>query len=237
MEPDWNAVAQQVNQWEQAQLTGEPTNFEQPTVTHSVDDNSQDFSTNDLTHHEDASSVPSNEKDSLTNDLISRVDASPVPSDEHEEENIKLCEVRDAIGSLTPKLKKLIVDFILGDLRKALALYRQRHQFQQIRDSYSWLKKCLQQKWWQDKPANTHPPTDARKDVPEPLAANEKLTLEQKVWYEKAINQGICLPAPIEELPIKMGLVCARVAIPNRKPYQPLFDILPIEELVVEYPL
>jgi hypothetical protein len=213
LEPDWNLVSQQVVAWEQVQLTDEPTSLEQPTINHYVDDNSQDFSTNGLTSHEGA---------------------SPLPSDECEEENIKLCEVRDAIGKLTPKLRKLIVDFTLGDLRKALTLYRQRHQKQQIRDAYSWLKKCLQQKWWQDKPAN-NPSTDARKDVPEPLAANEKLTLEQKVWYEKAINQGICLPAPIEELPIKMGLVCARVAIPNRKPYQPLFDILPIEEFIAEY--
>jgi hypothetical protein len=69
LEPDWDKIAQQVNQWEQAQLTGEPTSSEQPTVTHSVDDNSEDFSTNDLTRHEDASPVPPNEKDSLTNDL------------------------------------------------------------------------------------------------------------------------------------------------------------------------
>jgi biotin operon repressor len=244
VQPDWDTLASETLVWEQNQLTrlqdvesqSTPTTVDDRMATPFADEPIKDFSTNDLTHHEDASPVPDNEKDSLTNDLISRVDASPVPDDEHEEENIKLIELRDAIGSLTPKLKRLIVDFTLGDLRSSLALYRQRHQFQQIRDSYSWLKKCLQQKWWQDK-ANTHPLTGARKDVPEPLAANEKLTLEQKVWYEKAINQGICLPAPIEELPIKMGLVCARVAIPNRKPYQLLFDILPIEELIVEYPL
>lgn len=55
---------------------------------------------------------------------------------------------------------------------------------------------------------------------------------QDAVQYESAINQGICLPAAIEELPIKMGKVCAFFAIPNRKPYQPLFDILPIEELI-----
>ncbi|MBW4480011.1 MAG: hypothetical protein KME54_25035 [Tolypothrix brevis GSE-NOS-MK-07-07A] len=126
---------------------------------------------------------------------------------------------------------------IVSDLRKALVLYQQRQQKQQIHNPYSWLKKCLEQKWWQDKPANTNAQPDARQDVPEPLAASERLTLEQKAWYEKAVASEICLPSPIEELPIKMGLVCARVAIPNRKPYQLLFDILPIEELIAEYPL
>lgn len=212
LEPDWNLVSQQVNQWEQVQLTGETPSFKQPTVSHYVEDNSQDFSTNGLTSHEGA---------------------SPLPSDECEEENIKLCEVRDAIGKLTPKLRKLIVDFTLGDLRKALTLYRQRHQKQQIRDAYSWLKKCLQQKWWQDN--QNHTQTDARKNIPEPLAANEKLTSDQIAWYERAIAQGICLPADIEELPIKMGKVCARVIIPNRRPHDPPFDILPIEELVARY--
>ncbi|MBW4672464.1 MAG: hypothetical protein KME60_34875 [Cyanomargarita calcarea GSE-NOS-MK-12-04C] len=236
LEPDWDKIAQQVNQWEQAQLTGETTNFEKPTVTHSVDDNGQDFSTNDLTHHEDASSVPSNEKDSLTNDLISRVDASPVPSNEREEENIKLCEVRDVVGKLTSDLKRLVVNFTLSDLRKALVLYQQRQQKQQIRNPYSWLKKCVEQKWWQDKPANTNAQADARKYIPEPVAASSRLTEEQKAWYGRAIAQGICLEAAIEELPVKMGLVCARVPIPNRRPYDPEFDVFPIEELVARYP-
>ena len=260
LEPDPDLVEQEVNTLEQAQLTGEPTSPGQPTVTHSVDDNSQDFSTNDLTHHEDAFSVPSNEKDSLTNDLThhedaspvpcdqkekdsltndltSRVDTSRVPSDEREEENIKLCEVRDVVGKLTSDLKKLVVNFTLSDLRKAIALYQQRQQKQQIHNPYKWLKKCLEQKWWQDKPANTNAQADARKNIPEPVAASSRLTEEQKAWYERAIAQGICLKAAIAELPVKMGLVCARVAIPNRRPYDPLFDVLPIEELMVQYPL
>lgn len=223
VQPDWDTLASETLVWEQNQLTrlqdvesqSTPTTVDDRTATPFADEPIKDFS---------------------TNDSISRVDASPVPFDEHEEENIKLCEVRDAVGKLTPALKKLIVDFTLGDLRKALALYRQRNQFQQIRDSYSWLKKCLQQKWWQDNQTHAGTSTDARKDIPEPLAANEKLTSEQKAWYERAIAQGICLPAAIEELPIKMGLVCARVIIPNRRPHDPLFDVLPIEELVARYP-
>ena len=55
--------------------------------------------------------------------------------------------------------------------------------------------------------------------------------------YPEAIASGICLPAAIEELPTRMGLVCARVIIPNRRPHDPLFDILPIEKLVVQYQL
>jgi hypothetical protein len=208
---DPDLVEQQV-MVEEAPELNEPTSFEQPTVTHFVDE---------------PTLVPS------TNDLKPREDASPVPADEREEENMKLCEVRDAIGSLTPKLKKLVVDFTLGDLKKALALYRDRHQKQPIHNAYSWLKKCLEQKWWQDKPANTNQPTDARKNIPETVAAKEKLTDEQKAWYERAVTSGICLPAAIEELPVKMGLVCAKIAIP----YQPLFDIFPIEELIVQYPL
>ncbi len=130
-------------------------------------------------------------------------------------------------------------------MRKAIALYRQRHQKKQIRNPYSWLKECLEQKWWQDKPANTNAQADARKNIPEPVAANERLTQEQKAWYERAIAQaltcqfacGICLKAAIEELPVKMGSVCARVPIRNRRTYDPLFDVLPIEELMVQYPL
>jgi hypothetical protein len=112
LEPDPDLVKQQVTVQEAPKLTGEPTSPEQPTVTHSVDDNSQDFSTNDLISRVDASPVPSDEKDSLTNDLISRVDASPVPSDENEELQMKLCEVRDAVGKLTSDLKRLVVTAI-----------------------------------------------------------------------------------------------------------------------------
>ncbi|MEA5595696.1 hypothetical protein [Rivularia sp. UHCC 0363] len=50
-----------------------------------------------------------------------------------------------------------------------------------------------------------------------------------------AIALGICLPAAIEELPIRMGLVCARVVIPNRRPFDPPFEVLPIEKLMVQY--
>jgi|GEM_PF-6180230 hypothetical protein len=34
-----------------------------------------------------------------------------------------------------------------------------------------------------------------------------------------------------------MGKVCARVPIPNRRLYNPEYDVIPIEELMVEYPL
>lgn len=174
---------------------------------------------------------------SSTNESTDREDALPLPSDEREEESMKIHEVRDTVGKLTPELKRLVVDFDIVQLRKALALYRQRQQKEEIRNPYSWLKKCLQQKWWQDKQAFTSTQTDARKDIPEPKPASERLTDEQKSWYERAIACGICLPAPIEELPIKMGLVCARVIIRNPRPQDPPFDILPIEKLVAEYPL
>ncbi len=257
-EPDWDKVEQQVNQWEHELLTGEPTNKEQPAVTSSVDDNSEDLSTNELSYREDASPPSDGDKLSLQNsdseallqadrplrenqnlsskELRPSVDTTPPPSDEREEENIKLCEVRSTVGKLTPRLKKLIAENTLGDLRKALELYRKRCSKQQIRDAEGWLKKCLQQRWWQDKESN-RTSTDARQDNPVPKCATEKLTQEQKVWYESAIALGICLPAAIEELPIRMGLVCARVIIPNRRPFDPPFEVLPIEKLMVQYPI
>ncbi len=59
--------------------------------------------------------------------------------------------------------------------------------------------------------------------------------------YFKQLKKRQCFriqqrSAYIAELPVKMGLVCARVAIPNRRRYDPLFDVLPIEELVARYP-
>ncbi|NJO63015.1 MAG: hypothetical protein HC836_33795 [Richelia sp. RM2_1_2] len=276
LEPDWDKVEQLVNQWEQEQLTGEPTNKEQPAVTSSVDDNSQDLPTNELSYREDASPPSDGDELSFPNsdrvhnlsskELPSREDASPLPQNkqgdrplrenqnlsskelrpsvdttpppdnEREEENIKLCEVRSTVGKLTPRLKKLIAEHTLGDLRKALALYRDRCSKQQIRDAEGWLKKCLQQRWWQDK-STSHTSTDARQDNLEPKRATEKLTPEQKAWYESAIAQGICLPAAIEELPIRMGSVCARVIITNRRPFDPPFEVLPIEKLMVQYPI
>lgn len=280
LEPDWDKVEQQVNQWELEQLTGEPTSSEQPKITRSVDDNSQDLPTNELSYREDASppsdgdelSFPNSDRNCENEDFSSNsfdsqeasppvesdrvhvvspkgkallqaerplelcpsVNTTSPPSNEREEENIKLCEVRSTVGKLTPRLKKLIAENTLGDLRKALELYRDRCSKQQIRDAEGWLKKCLQQRWWQDKESNRT--TDSR-DIPIPKRATEKLTQEQKVWYENAIALGICLPAAIEELPIRMGLVCARVVIPNRRPFDPPFEVLPIEKLMVQYPI
>jgi hypothetical protein len=57
VEPNWEEVEQQVNQWEQAQLTGEPPSFEQPTVTHYVDELNQDCETNAVDLHEDTFSA------------------------------------------------------------------------------------------------------------------------------------------------------------------------------------
>jgi hypothetical protein len=55
--PDWDEVEQQVNQWEQAQLTGEPPSFEQPPVTHYVEELNQDCETNGIDLHEDTFSA------------------------------------------------------------------------------------------------------------------------------------------------------------------------------------
>jgi hypothetical protein len=228
LEPDWDTLVKENLVWEQNQLARlqDVENQSTPPPVETVVDN-----------RKATPFVDESIKNPLTNDLTRREDASLVPDNEREEENIKLHEVREVVGKLTPNLKKLIANFTLDDLRKALTLYRARQQSQQIRDSYGWLKKCLQQKWWQDNQTSNHQQTDARKDAPVPLTASEKLTDEQKVWYEKAIASGICLPAAIEELPTRMGLVCARVIIPNRRPHDPLFDILPIEKLVVQYQL
>ncbi|WP_414624319.1 hypothetical protein [Calothrix sp. CCY 0018] len=224
---------------EQEQLTSEPTNEEQPAVTRPVEDCSEHLSTNELPSREDAL-PPSEDKQCDREALLQAdrpsVDTTPPPDNEREEENIKLSEVRSTVGKLTPRLKKLIAEHTLGDLRKALALYRDRCSKQQIRDAEGWLKKCLQQRWWQEK-STSHTSTDARQDNPEPKRATEKLTQEQKVWYENAIGLGICLPSPIEELPIRMGSVCARVVIPNRRPFDPPFEVLPIEKLMVQYPI
>ena len=265
-EPDWDTVRLETLAWEQEELSLLESAQDQSTPVQVADgkrnrttaesaESSQNFSTEkesdrvtaESTEYEsnqnfaatasDRTTLPPTDK-SITNspydELTPRCDASPVPADEHEEENIKICEVRDAVGKLTPNLKKLIGEFALSDLRKALVLYQQRQQKQHIRDAYSWLRKCLEQRWWQDKSAHTHVQTSA---VPQFVAAKDKLTQEQKDWYGRAIASGICLQASIEELPVKMGRVCARVLIPNPRPYDPPFDLLAIEDLVIQYPL
>jgi hypothetical protein len=61
MEPDWEKVEQQTLIWEQEQLTGEPPSFEQPPVTHYVDEPNQDCETNDVDLHEDTFSAAADE--------------------------------------------------------------------------------------------------------------------------------------------------------------------------------
>ena len=147
LEPDWDTLAKENLVWKQNQLARlqDFENQSTPPQVETVVDNDK------ATPFVDESI-----KNPLTNDLTRRSDASPVPDNEREEENIKLHEVRDVVGKLTPNLKKLIADFTLDDLRKALTLYRARQQSQKIRDSYSRLKKCLKQKWWQDNQTSNH---------------------------------------------------------------------------------
>ena len=57
LEPDWNLVEQQVNQWEQEQLTSELTSFEQPTISRSACEPNSDNATNELDLHEDTFSA------------------------------------------------------------------------------------------------------------------------------------------------------------------------------------
>lgn len=159
---------------------------------------------------------------SLTN-MSNEVIESPL-----EEENLKLREVRDAVGKLTRELKELVAQFTLIDLRKALTIYRERIAHTAIHNPYRWLKKCLQERWWMTQ--------DPRKFNEAPKPANERLSQELKDWFEWAITQGICLPAAIAELPEKMGLICAQVPILNRRPFDPPYDLIPIEQLAREYP-
>ncbi len=264
LEPDWDTAKLKALAWEQEQLNRLEGAQDQSTPTPVADEKSfsitavsiepsQNLSTlasdrattppvNELIQNlstivSDRITLPPADK-SITNsppdELTPRCDVSPVPADEHQEENIKICEVRNAVGKLTPNLKKLIGEFALSDWRKALVLYRQRQQKQHIRDAYSWLRKCLEQRWWQDKSAHNHAQSVA---VPQSVAAKDKLTQEQKDWYERAIAAGICLQASIEELPVKMGRVCARVRIPNPRPYDSPFELFAIEDLMIQYPL
>lgn len=159
---------------------------------------------------------------SLTN-ISHEVVESPL-----EEESLKLREVRDAVGKLTRELKELVAQFTLIDLRKALTIYRERIAHTAIHNPYRWLKKCLQERWWMTQ--------DPRKFNEAPKPANERLSQELKDWFEWAITQGICLPAAIAELPEKMGLICAQVPILNRRPFDPPYDLIPIEQLAREYP-
>lgn len=57
VEPDWEKVEQQTPVWEQKQLTGKPTNFEQPTITRNVDESNQNNEMGVLDPHEDTFSA------------------------------------------------------------------------------------------------------------------------------------------------------------------------------------
>lgn len=207
-----------------------------------TDDESYDHSlsslvvedTNDTVHEDTAESDEEGEPDNSPSEIITTVISS-----EEEEEYRKLTEIRSTVGTLTPRLKALALDYTFQEIQAALTFYEEKNKKDPIRYPAKWLERCLRGRWWQDTARKSSAPSsktgkDKDAEAPKPLA--ERLAPELKSWYEWAVSEGICLPAPLLELPEKMGRLCARVPLVNRRPYDPPFEARPIEELAHEYP-
>jgi hypothetical protein len=191
-------------------------------------------STTATVHEDTAESDEESEPDNSPGEIITAVISS-----EEEEEYRKLTEIRSTIEKLTPRLKALALDYTFQEIQAALAFYKEKNKKDPICYPAQWLEGCLRGRWWQDTARQSSAPRsntgkDKDAEAPKPLA--ERLAPELKSWYEWAVSEGICLPAPLLELPEKMGRLCARVLLVNRRPYDPPFETRPIEELAREYP-
>lgn len=84
--------------------------------------------------------------------------------------------------------------------------------------------KCLEEGWLVKKPE------------PEKRDPNA-LTLEQQQWYDWACRTGICINAPVKDLPTKMGVLAVRIPIKDRRPFEEPYDLVAINKAMREYPI
>jgi hypothetical protein len=64
--------------------------------------------------------------------------------------------------------------------------------------------------------------------------ANQTTTDLQEQWFKDACRAGLIFHDETEfsTLPVKMGQLCCRVEIPNRRPNDPPFELRPLVELM-----
>ncbi|MDF5726733.1 MAG: hypothetical protein PUP92_01520 [Rhizonema sp. PD38] len=84
--------------------------------------------------------------------------------------------------------------------------------------------KCLEEGWLVKKP-------EPEKRDP------HTLTLLQQQWYDWACMTGICVNTPVKDLPTKMGVLAVLIPIKNRRPFDPLYDLVAIDVAMREYPI
>ena len=141
------------------------------------------------------------------------------PPESPEDEQMQLMvEVRNVTGKLTPQLQRLIAEVAPDILRAALAKYPRNGS---VKKPCSYLMKIVDQ-------IKTERATNAKK------TANQTTNEQMKQWFIEACRAGLILHDETEFslLPVKMGQLCCRVPIPNRRPNDPPYDLLPLVELM-----
>ena len=63
------------------------------------------------------------------------------------------------------------------------------------------------------------------------------LTPEQQAWYEWACQTSVCLNVPVRNLPQMMGRTAVLIPIKDRRPFDPLHDLVIIDVAMREHPI
>ena len=155
-------------------------------------------------------------EDIPVNDLIESGDSGDetkdVRSDKVDAAKSKevLREVRDDLQiGINETLQKLITSSSGQVVRDAIAAYQEARQQGRVKNPVGFFTHAVLGQW---KPATKY----ENKYPPEFLLA-----------YQQLCDAGVVLPEPVESLPVVMGEINVRVPIPNRKPWEPPYQLLP----------
>ncbi len=142
----------------------------------------------------------------------------PSPPSAEDEQMQLIAEVRNATGKLSPQLQRLIAEVAPDILRAALAKYPRDGS---VKKPCSYLMKIIDQ-------IKTERATTPKNN------ANQTTTEKMKQWFIEACRAGLVLHDETEfsTLPMKMGQLCCRVEIPNRRPNDPPYELRPLVQLM-----
>jgi hypothetical protein len=156
----------------------------------------------------------------------SHADGDAVKAEPENPEQEQIWQAVKASIGLNPKLKAFVLDYSLKDIQAALSLYRERSARKAIAHPAAWLKQCLLQGWHQGR---ISPESSQQRD-------HEKITPEQRNWYEWAAREGLIRDDPMNTLPEIMGELEVRAIAGELRSPQFGFTLMPIGKMMQLYP-
>ena len=120
-----------------------------------------------------------------------------------------LAEVKNAEIPLSPELQRLVLKSSVEVVRNALSVMLEARHKGTVSRPAGLLTRAIQGQW---KPTTKH-------DDNYPQGFLEA--------YQRLCDTGVVIPESVESLPVVMGEINVRVPIPNRKPWEPPYQLLP----------